>query len=89
MALGCYDVLAERGLHCPADVSVVGFNDMPFADRFDPPLTTVRIPHREIGASAADLLLERLGDGEGEARQVRLQPTFVSRGSTAAPRVGA
>ena len=65
LALGCYDVLAERGLRCPDDVSVVGFNDMPFADRFDPPLTTVRIPHREIGAAAADLLLERLGDAEG------------------------
>src|SRR3954454_21085558 len=86
LALGCYDVLAERGLRCPDDVSVVGFNDMPFADRFDPPLTTVRIPHREIGASAAELLLERLGDGVGEARQVRLPPSFVSRGSTAAPR---
>jgi LacI family transcriptional regulator len=86
LALGCYDVLAERGLRCPADISVVGFNDMPFADRFDPPLTTVRIPHREIGASAADLLLERLGDGGGEPRQIRLPPTFVARGSTAPPR---
>src|SRR3954468_2894967 len=89
LALGCYDVLAEQGRRCPDDVSVVGFNDMPFAGRFAPPLTTVRIPHREIGAAAADLLLERLGDGGGEARQVRLQPTFVSRGSTAPPRVGA
>ena len=44
LALGCYDVLAERGLRCPEDVSVVGFNDMPFADRFDPPLTTVADP---------------------------------------------
>jgi len=86
LALGCYDVLAERGLRCPDDISVVGFNDMPFADRFDPPLTTVRIPHREIGSSAAELLLERLGDGAGEAPQVLLQPTFVVRGSTAAPR---
>jgi LacI family transcriptional regulator len=86
LALGCYDVLAERGLRCPQDLSVVGFNDMPFADRFDPPLTTVRIPHREIGSAAAELLLERLGDGDAEAPQVRLQPTFVARGSTAAPR---
>jgi LacI family transcriptional regulator len=86
LALGCYDVLAERGRRCPEDVSVVGFNDMPFADRFDPPLTTVHIPHREIGAAAADLLLERLGDGGGDAPQIRLAPTFVARGSTAPPR---
>jgi LacI family transcriptional regulator len=85
LALGCYDVLAERGLRCPDDLSVVGFNDMPFADRFDPPLTTVRIPHREIGVAAADLLLERLGGDHGEALQIRLPPSFVARGSTASP----
>jgi LacI family transcriptional regulator len=85
LALGCYDVLAERGLHCPADVSVVGFNDMPFADRFDPPLTTVRIPHREIGAAAADLLLERLAEGGHEPRQLLLAPTLAVRRSTAPP----
>jgi len=86
LALGCYDVLAERGLRCPQDVSVVGFNDMPFADRFDPPLTTVRIPHREIGAAAADLLLERLSDGQDPPREILLAPTFVPRRSTAPPR---
>src|SRR4051795_13573790 len=86
LALGCYDVLAERGLRCPQDGSVGGFNDMPFADRFDPPLTTVRIPHREIGAAAADLLLERLADGNGAAPQVLLPPSLVARGSTAGPR---
>jgi LacI family transcriptional regulator len=86
LALGCYDVLAERGLRCPEDVSVVGFNDMPFADRFDPPLTTVRIPHREIGAAAADLLLERLSDGGHPPRQLLLATSFAARRSTAPPR---
>jgi LacI family transcriptional regulator, galactose operon repressor len=86
LALGCYDVLTERGLRCPHDVSVVGFNDMPFADRFDPPLTTVRIPHREIGSAAAELLLERLSGPTDDAPQIRLSPSFVARGSTAPPR---
>jgi LacI family transcriptional regulator len=85
LALGCYDVLAQRGLRCPQDVSVVGFNDMPFADRFDPPLTTVRIPHREIGAAAAELLLECLADGRPAPRQLMLAPTFAVRRSTAPP----
>jgi LacI family transcriptional regulator len=66
-------------------VSVVGFNDMPFADRFQPPLTTIHIPHYEIGAAAAELMLERLQDGQAEPRQVRLQPRLVVRGSTAGP----
>jgi LacI family transcriptional regulator len=84
MALGCYDALGERGLSCPADVSVVGYNDMPFSDHFNPPITTVRIPHYEIGAAGADLLLGLLG-GSGDGRtQLVLQPSLVVRGSTVA-----
>jgi len=83
LALGCYDVFAERGVHCPEQVSVVGFNDMPFAARFSPPLTTIHIPHYEIGSAAAELMLERLQDGDSESREVRLEPSLVVRGSTA------
>jgi LacI family transcriptional regulator len=85
MALGCYDVLEERGLRCPADVSVIGFNDMRFADRFNPPLTTIRLPHYEIGAAAAELLLERLQDPAAGPRQISLDPALVVRASTARP----
>jgi LacI family transcriptional regulator len=85
IALGCYDVLAERGIACPAQLSIVGFNDMPFAGRFQPPLTTIRIPHYELGATAAELMLERLQEGGGEARTVLLEPALVVRSSTAPP----
>jgi LacI family transcriptional regulator len=86
VALGCYDVFAERGIDCPRDVSVVGFNDMPFADRFQPPLTTVHIPHYDIGKAAAELMLEELaGDGGPRPRHRRLEPHLVVRGSTAPP----
>ena len=83
LALGCYDVFAERGVRCPEEISVVGFNDMPFAGRFQPPLTTIHIPHYEIGKAAAELMLERLQDGESPPRDVRLEPTLIVRGSTA------
>jgi LacI family transcriptional regulator len=83
LALGCYDVFAERGVRCPEEISVVGFNDMPFADRFQPPLTTIHIPHYEIGRAAAQLMLERLQDGDSDPRDVRLEPSLVVRGSTA------
>ncbi|MDP9842433.1 LacI family DNA-binding transcriptional regulator [Streptosporangium lutulentum] len=86
LALGCYDALAERGLSCPGDVSVVGFNDMPFVDKLSPPLTTVRIPHYEVGAEAAHLLLERLRAPNRPARSVLLPLTLVNRQSTAPPR---
>lgn len=61
LAVGAYSALEEAGLRCPEDVSVTGFNDMPFIDRLRPPLTSVRFPHYQVGTEAAQLLLERLG----------------------------
>ena len=86
LAIGCYDALEERGLSCPDDLSITGFNDMPFVDRLRPPLTSVRIPQREIGKVAADLLLEQLRGGGETATEILLEPTLVIRGSTAPPR---
>lgn len=85
LALGCYDEIGRRGLACPHDVSVTGFNDMPFADRFAPPLTTIRVPHRMMGAEAARLLLEAIANPGTPAREIRLAPELVVRGSTAPP----
>ncbi len=86
IALGCYDVFAERGISCPDDVSVVGFNDMPFLDKLRPPLTTVAIPHQQIGAEAARLLLDAIAEPDRPARSVLLPLSLVVRGSTAPPR---
>jgi LacI family transcriptional regulator len=88
LAVGCYDVLNERRLRCPADVSIVGFNDIPFIDRLQPPLTSVRVPQREIGVAAADLFLDYVADPSLPPRQVLLEPTLIVRGSTAPPRGG-
>jgi LacI family transcriptional regulator len=84
-ALGCYDVFAERGLRCPQDVSVVGFNGMPFLDKMWPPLTTVSIPHYELGFEAARLLLDAIDEPGRRARSVLLPPSLVVRQSTAPP----
>ena len=85
LAIGCYDVLEARGLRCPGDVSIVGFNDMPFVDRLRPPLTSVRVPQREIGETAAELLLAELIDASAPRGEVLLEPSLVVRGSTAPP----
>jgi LacI family transcriptional regulator len=85
LALGCYDALAETGLSCPKDVSIVGFNDIPFLDKLKPPLTTIRIPHYELGVRAAALVLKRLQDPMLEPVTVQLDPELVVRGSTARP----
>jgi len=86
LALGCYDALAALNLHCPQDVSIVGHNDIPLVDMVNPPLTTLRIQHREMGRRAAQLLLERLAAPDAKAVRVTLAPEMVVRGSTAAPR---
>jgi len=85
LALGCYDAMAERGLSCPADISVTGFNDMPFMNRLSPPLTSLRIPHDEIGSQAAILLVERIRNVESTVRTVNLLPELIIRASTASP----
>jgi LacI family transcriptional regulator len=83
IALGCYAAAAELGRSCPDDLSVVGFNDMPFADKFCPPLTTVRIPAYEMGVRAARLLIDRLQDGSVPVGPVLLPTRIVVRGSVA------
>ena len=85
LALGCYDGIRASGLKCPDDISVTGFNDMPFVDRFDPPLTTLHIPLDDLGVQAAQLLLERIRQPDAPVKQLRLEPRIVVRGSTAPP----
>jgi LacI family transcriptional regulator len=86
IALGCYDVFAERGISCPDDVSVVGFNDMPFLDKLRAPLTTVRVPHYAIGAEAARMLIETIDEPDRHPRSLVLPLSLVVRQSTARPR---
>lgn len=86
IALGCYDALKAAGRRCPEDVSVVGHNDMPLTDMLAPPLTTIRIPHHEMGAQTARLLLEYIRGEQNDPVRVVLKPELVVRGSTAPPR---
>jgi LacI family transcriptional regulator len=89
LAVGCYGALDELGLGCPQDVSVMGFNDMPFMDRLRPPLSSVRFQHYQLGTEAARLLIERIEAGEGGPVKILfLAPELVARGSTA-PLAGA
>jgi LacI family transcriptional regulator len=83
LAVGCYGALDELGLRCPEDVSVVGFNDMPFVDRLRPPLSSVRFPHYQLGTEAATLLVERIETAGSPVKMLFLAPELVVRGSTA------
>jgi LacI family transcriptional regulator len=77
IALGCYDVFRERGLRCPDDVSVVGFNNMPFLDKLQPPLTTIAVPHHQIGVESARMLLESLNEPDRPGRSLLLPVSLV------------
>jgi LacI family transcriptional regulator len=87
IALGCYDVFAERNISCPEDISVVGFNDMPFLDKLRPPLTTVGVPHHELGAEAARMLLDCIDEPERRPRSLLLPVSLIVRDSTTPPRI--
>ncbi len=82
IAIGCYDVLKERDRRVGVDISVVGYNDMLFADKLSPPLTTIRIPHYQIGVKAVELILQVIEAGESSPVAVRLAPSLVVRRST-------
>ena len=82
VALGAIGALREAGKRVPLDVSVVGFDDIPLAGYFDPPLTTVRLPAYELGQAAGRALLERIADREIPVRTL-LPTELIVRASTA------
>jgi LacI family transcriptional regulator len=85
LAVGACQALEERGLRCPADVSVTGYNDVLLMDRLQPPLTTVRMPMMEMGRRAASILLERMRNPEASPQRITLPVELIVRGSTAPP----
>jgi LacI family transcriptional regulator len=86
LALGAIDAIRDTGRTCPGDISVVGFNDMPYTDRFSPPLTTIRISQNELGARTARLLLETIADPRRAPETQLVSAQLVVRGSTAPAR---
>jgi LacI family transcriptional regulator, galactose operon repressor len=85
MAMGAVRALRDAGLSCPGDVSVVGYNDVPMADCFDPPLTTIRLNGYEVGRQAGEAVLAAIrglplpGGGQPEPAEL------IARGSAAPP----
>jgi LacI family transcriptional regulator len=83
MALGCYAAAQQAARSCPASLSIVGYNDMPFVEWWRPALTTVRIPQYDIGREAARLLLDQLASGSPTpAKQILMPASLIIRSST-------
>jgi DNA-binding LacI/PurR family transcriptional regulator len=82
MALGLLHAFRDAGLDIPRDMSVVGFDDIPEAQHFWPPLTTIRQDYAELGRRAVEVLLGEVRGDEPVAERVQIMPELVIRGST-------
>jgi DNA-binding LacI/PurR family transcriptional regulator len=85
LALGILRAMSERGRRVPHEVSVVGFDDVPEAAYFLPPLTTVRPDFDAVARETLGLLLAQVGDGDVSASRRTIAPALVFRDSVAPP----
>ena len=89
MAFGAIGAFRASGLQVPADVSVVGFDDIAFAALIEPPLTTVGLPRGEMGKRAVEALIETIKTPAQNGVEIPISARLVVRKSTARARVGA
>jgi len=82
MALGLLHGLAEKGVRVPDDISIVGFDDLPEARHFTPPLTTVRQDFHRLGQRTVDALVAAI-EGREAPQRTLIDPELVVRNSTA------
>jgi LacI family transcriptional regulator len=81
MAVGCLRAARKLGIRVPLDLSIAGFDDLPVTELLDPPLTTVRVPMRDLGREGMQLVLEQLA-GNVPAPTRTLPCELVVRSST-------
>jgi LacI family transcriptional regulator len=85
LAVGAIQAAKVAGLDVPGDVSITGFDDIELATVISPALTTVHVPHRQMGQLAGDTLYSLVKDAEGPIR-IELETRIVERESLAAPK---
>jgi len=84
MTLGALQAARERGFSVPRELSLIAFDDTPWATFLDPPLTTIGQPTDELGSAAATLLIDRVEERyTGSARTIVLEPRLIERASIA------
>lgn len=81
IALGAMKALAEYGVRIPEDVSIIGFDDLPFSAIASPPLTTLRVPKQEMGRIATRRLIQLIKNREDASAKIEVSTQFVERGS--------
>jgi LacI family transcriptional regulator len=86
MAMGAMEAISQRGLHVPEDISLIGFDDIDTAQWVTPALTTMRQPMRQIGAKAAELVINQIETGKRTREVVLFPAEMVVRQSAAPPK---
>lgn len=81
MLVGAIETIFALKLKIPEQVAIIGYDDLPLAAVFDPPLTVVQQPAYEVGQRAAELLFRRLENPASEVTRLQLKPTLIVRGS--------
>jgi DNA-binding LacI/PurR family transcriptional regulator len=82
MVQGVYQAIKERRLQIPTDVALVGFDEIGFAERYDPPLSAIGPTDFDLGLESARLLLRLLGGEQLHHSTVLLEPILTVRGSS-------
>jgi LacI family transcriptional regulator len=85
MALGAIEEMRARGVSCPEDVSVIGYDDVPLISYVSPPLSTIQLPGQEIGEIAGRMVMELVRDPETVPESVNVPAVLIQRDSTAGP----
>ena len=81
IALGAVKAMSDHGIRIPEDVSIVGFDDLPFSSISAPPLTTLRVPKEEMGRVAIRRISEIIQTGENLCLKQQVLPSFIERES--------
>jgi DNA-binding LacI/PurR family transcriptional regulator len=81
VAMGVKSALREAGLQIPDDISIIGFDDIPWAKYADPPLTTIRLPAQELASGACLMLLDLMQGSEPEEQHMVLETELIVRKS--------
>lgn len=84
MAVGAMRAIQEAGLNIPNDIAIIGFDDLPFAQNTQPPLTTVRQPIYQFGFTAVELLIDLINNGIRPARRILMNTDLIIRQSCGA-----
>lgn len=82
MAIGAIQVFQSQGLKIPNDISIVGFDDIPFSQHWFPSLTTVTQPYKAMGEASVDMLIDIIENPASEEQDLILPTEFAIRNST-------